>query len=84
MNPEIENIRNYNLVAVLKTKNNIPLNPIENAVGQVVYPVEITPAIAETMEMYQLGNLQLEPQKLLRTRDLIFDIARVAKAGNRL
>lgn len=81
MKLEIENIRNYNLVAVLKAKNNIPLNPIENAVGQVVYPVEMTPGVRETIEMYQLGNLRLEPQKLLRTRDLIFDIARASKGG---
>ena len=80
---ETREFRNYNVLATLKEKNNIPLNPVETSSGTVVFPVEITPGVAETLERYDLGTLSLEPRKLLRTRDLIFDIARAAKGSVR-
>jgi hypothetical protein len=80
---ETKEFRNYNILAILKEVNNVSLDPLETLTGTVVFRVAMTAGVLETLGRYELGDLRLEPRRLLRTRDLIFDIARAAKGAKR-
>lgn len=75
-----ENIRDYNLMASLKTDiTKLQLTPEEDQRGIVSFTVEMTSEVVDVIDRYNSGLLRQDSKQLLRTRDLIFAIARAAR-----
>jgi hypothetical protein len=76
----IENFRDYNKMAALKQEIvTLPLTPEEDAKGIVSFPVELTAEVVDVIDRYDAGTLLQNSKQLLRTRDLMFAIARAAR-----
>jgi hypothetical protein len=78
--PEIENVRDFNRLAVLKMEiPRLHLEPEVDAKGIPFFPIVMTPEVIGVMQQYEAGVLRHDPRQLLRWRDIAFAIGKTAR-----